>query len=423
MGTNDRRAAGVLMTPSSLTRPGAGRRLGAAARVRRRIGAILEYLWELSGSVRMHRADALVIEGCERNSGLPLRILYIGHHDNFAFLVRRACSEHRVVERHDRIESVNASSWVARLQDRVDLVCVDVELFYCRPFRGGGYLEVPPWIRQKLRVGETWDQVVASFRRNTRRTDLRKVRKHGFTFRTVRGEREIEDFYHRMYVPYLRSRFDDEVIIEPEWKVRRQYRKGEILQILRDGNVVAAVLLHMADGRLAYVWVGVPEWIGSEPPDGAFSALFYFTILFGFENGCSEIDFLGSRPLLNDGLFRYKRKWGTCVSDSPVPRGDLLVRPRRLTPAVCAYLEANPFIVRDGKELVGKVFLTGERVDRTRLEGVVSDLHTPGLGRLKIFSEAGFDPGARGFAAESAFPVSTHDLGPSPDPAGDFCRF
>jgi lipid II:glycine glycyltransferase (peptidoglycan interpeptide bridge formation enzyme) len=122
------------------------------------------------------------------------------------------------------------------------------------------------------------------------------------------------------------------------------------MQIIRDGEVVAAVLLHMADKRLAYVWVGVPESIQGDMFNGAFSALYYYTILYGYENGCREIDFLGTRPILNDGLFRYKRKWGTCIRISPVPRGDMLLKPLHLSIPVKSFFTNNFFITKDPRK-------------------------------------------------------------------------
>jgi hypothetical protein len=168
--------------------------------------------------------------------------------------------------------------------------------------------------------------------------------------------------------------------------------------------------------------VGGPVEVRGELLKGAFSALYYFTLLVGYESGCREIDFLGTRPLLQDGLFRYKRKWGTRVEDSPVPRGDILLQPLRFDEAVRGFLASNPLVVRAGKSLVGKVLLEGGPVTRERLAGAVERLHTPGLSELRIFSRDGFDPEAREWSADPSRGVSVKDLRLSSRPADDYCR-
>jgi hypothetical protein len=404
------------------SRPAGDTPVSLVRRIRRHVGAVLEYGWELSGSFRHPWADALLIEGREKESGLPLAVFYFGSYDNYAFLIRRLYVDHQIVARHSRVSALQAGRFLTRYADRVDLQCSDVELLYCKLLRTKEFLAVPQWVRQKYDIPNTWQEVVASFRHNTRKTDLRKVRKYGFTYRITQSEHDFREFYHRMYVPYLTTRFTDEVIIEPEWKVLRQCRKGELMQVLRDNRVVAAVLLHRSAGRLAYVWVGVPDDLEQELHTGAFSAAYYFTIVHGYSHGCRLIDFLGSRPVLNDGLFRYKRKWGTYVEDSPVPRGDILLRPVRLGAAVRSFLRTNHFIVRDGQGIAAKILHDNGPLSREDVHMAQEDLYTKGLRSLKLFSLAGVEADAFVQRDRSDIPLKLIDLSGSHDPAGDFCR-
>jgi hypothetical protein len=218
-------------------------------------------------------------------------------------------------------------------------------------------------------------------------------------------------------------RFNDEVIIESKTKVLRQCRKGELMQIIRDGVVVAAVLLHKSEGRLAYVWVGVPDLIVGEMAKGAFSALYYFTILYGFNTGCHEIDFLGTRPLLNNGLFQYKRKWGTVVQRSPIPRGDILLKPVREINAVRSFISHNLFVVREGKNLVGKIFHTEGILNREVLSNIISRYATAGLSALKIYCLMGYRNGTIEWARSQDETIVLIDLKNKKDPINSYCLF
>jgi hypothetical protein len=376
---------------------------------------------ELSGSVRKPRADAILVEGLERKTATPVRALCFGGRDDYAFLFGRIFSEFRELEERPNIQVARARSCVARYSGAVDPVCVDVELLCCRLFDWPGFLAIPQWICQKYAVPELWSGVVASFRRNTRKTDLRRIRQHRLQYRITRSNEDFRQFYHDMYAPYLRHRFGDEVIVEPEWKVLRQCRKGELMHIVRDSQVVAAVLLHLQGDRLAYVWVGVLEGLEEDLFQGAFSAMYYYTILYGYEQGCKEVDFLGSRPLLNDGLFQYKRKWGTYVEDSPVPRGDILLKPTRFTESVASVVAETPFIVRDGADLVGKVLVPGGALSYERVRDIHSRLFAPGLRALEVHALGGFDEDVRMLATELGDAIRLVDLKGHSDPAAQFC--
>lgn len=407
--------------PMSGRKPVGSRRKGAFPRIRKNIGAALEYVWELSASVRNLQVDVMIIEGAEKFSKNSLRTLYIGRHENDAFMLNLIYEKYEVTKKHSKIPVISFFKLFSVYRQSVDLIILDHELLLSTLYQSPSWLVIPQWIRQKYYVPDTWEDVLAKFRKNTKKTDLRKVRKYMFSYRITRDQNDFEIFYEKLYRPYLEMRFDDEVIIEPKSKVLRQCRKGELMQIIREGEVVAAVLLHKSEGRLAYVWVGVSDYIEGEMSKGAFSALYYFTILYGFNTGCHEIDFLGTRPLLNDGLFQYKRKWGTVVQRSPIPRGDILLKPVRGTNAVTSFISHNLFVVREGKNLVGKIFYLEGMLDQRNLSGIVSRFATAGLSALKIYCLMGWRNGTIEWARSQDEKIVLIDLKNTEDPLTSYC--
>jgi hypothetical protein len=381
----------------------------------------LEYVWEASASVRNLHVDMMIIEGAEKFSQASMTTLYIGHHENDAFMLNLIYDRYTVTKKHAKLPLTGFFKWFILYRHSVDLIILDHELLLCTLYKNPSWLVIPQWIRQKFYVPDTWDEVLSKFRKNTKKTDLRKVRKYMFSYRISRDKNDFDIFYEKLYKPYLEMRFNDEVIIESKPKVLRQCRKGELMQIIRDGEVVAAVLLHNSEGRLAYVWVGVPDHITGEMSKGAFSALYYFTILYGFNSGCHEIDFLGTRPLLNDGLFQYKRKWGTVVQKSPIPRGDILLKPVRETDVVKSFISHNLFVVREGKNLVGKIFHSEGRLNREDLSDIVSRYATDGLSALKIYCSMGYRNGTIEWARSLEEKIVLIDLKNIDDPVKSYC--
>jgi len=378
------------LQPVGLEKPQIEFRTGWFQRIHRRLGTYMEHAWELSASIRRLHADVLVMRGEEKHSNHSLSSLYVGHYDNFAFMNNLLYKNFVVDERPTKVPVVSVGKSLERYRDKVDLFILDLEFLFCNWYRNADFLSVPQWVRQKFIIPNTWNGVLEKFRKNTKKTDLRKIRKYKFSYRLSRNERDFNVFYESLYVPYLRRRFGDEVIIEPKWKVLRQCRKGELMQIVRSGEVVCAGLLHKSGDRLAYVWVGVPGDIDEDMFQGAFSALYYFSILYGYNSGCREIDFLGSRPLLNDGVFRYKRKWGTFVERSPIPRGDILLNPIRLTEGVKSFFAHNYLVSRNGDAMCANVFYVKEELDGDVLAGFVSEHGTPGIEEMRVYCFKGF---------------------------------
>jgi hypothetical protein len=405
-------------------RPIISKQLGFFRGFRKKTGWYLEYLWHLTESLRACRCNAIWLEGEERITGETVRVFYFGHGENYEFILKRIYAEYRTISIKKNILAFNIKKWVRKSTEGVDLIFCDVALLYTLMLPREEYLEIPHWIRQRYTVPDTWEAVLQSFRKNTRKTDLRKVRKYKFSYTISTAEEDYKSFYHTMHVPYLRKRFDDLVIIEPEWKFLRQCRKGHLMQIIRDGEVVAAVLLHMADGRLAYVWVGVPENIEGDMFNGAFSALYYYTILHGYMNGCHEIDFLGTRPVLNDGLFRYKRKWGTHVQTSPVPRGDMLLKPLRLSAPVKRFFANTFFITKDKKnnKLNGKILVDSHQVTKDDIQELINNYRTDGLNKLYIYFCDGFNANQSQWIESNFSDVKLVDLALISNPADGFCR-
>lgn len=391
-------------------------------RLRKNIGAMLEYVWQLSASFWVTRADALLIEGDERVSGEPMTVFYFGSYDNYAYMMGRLFRDFEVVECHKNVLALKVNSWANRYCAQASLLFLDVELLYCKLVNRKHYVQMPPMVNLKLRLYEQWDQVLQQFRKNTRRVDLRKVRKYELGYRISNDEQDYRDFYQCMYKPYLTRRFQGEVVLEPEWKVLRQCRKGELIHIRRGDQTVAAAVLHRLDGRLASLWVGVPENLPEDLYRGAFAGLYYFTIQYAYEQGCAVVDFLGSKPLLNDGSFQFKRRWGVYIEENPAPWGDMLLRPVQFTPAVKSVFVHNPCIARERKTLVGKALLGDGDTSKASVQRLYEQLYCEGLGQLRIYSLEGFEADALTWATERGECVRLVDLSGEANSPEAFCR-
>jgi hypothetical protein len=375
----------ALPEPNSGIRPALPAPPWSLARLR---SAVERAYWESQEyleSAASRTATTLVVSGLEKHSGTPLRSLYFGSGNHLAYMLGLVYREHRVDEKHENLRIWSARRWVERQDRDVDLVIADLPWPYHRLLRGRGFIEVPAWVNQRIPLGAQWQDVFAQLRRSARGEDMRSIRKHGLEYRLVREEVAVRRFYEEMYVPHLTRRFGDAAYIEPEWKIRYCVENGTLMEILRDGQVVAAQVLWGNRGSLHFLWSGtVGEEYGTQSR-GVFPALYYFGLLHAFEGGYGEVDYCGSRPVLTDGIVQMKRRWGGQVFDG-WSRDTLFIQPQDFSPANLAFLANNPLIARCRGELVGKVFFATDPPGPEQVARAEQVYATPGISSIRLYS-------------------------------------
>lgn len=406
-----------LPEPAHLARPPPAPGPRGIARVR---SAFERAYWdsrEFLASAAERHAGALVFAGKERKSGKPLRLLYFGSGNHLAWVRDLAFSECELESERLRIPAWRARREVEAAGD-VDLVVADMPWPWERCLRGQGLVEVPAWINQRLELPERWPDVFPRLRRSARGEDLRAIRKHGLTFRLVQDEAATRRFYEGMYVPHLRSRFGEAAYIEPEWKIRYCVEQGTLMEVLRGDDVVAAQVLWGSRGSLHFLWAGTAGRDYGAETRGIFPALYYYGLLYAFENGYGEADYCGSRPVLGDGIFQMKRRWGARVLDG-WSRDSLFFRPRSLDGACLDFLARNAFVERRAGGLAGKLLLPGA-AGTADVERAVQQYASDGIREIAIYSREAPSPEA--LAAAAAAPgVRIVDLSREADPAAAYC--
>ena len=412
-------------TEAALPEPSAGTRPAPAPGPRgiARIKSALERAWwdalEYLESAAQRHAARVLFTGSEKHSGAPLRLLYFGSGNHRAWIRDLAFREWRVESEQDAIRTWRARRAIAGRAMDADLVVADMPWPWHRTLRGAGMAELPAWINQRFALPANWPEVFPRLRRSARGEDMRSIRKNRLEYRLVRDEAAVRRFYEEMYVPHLKRRFGEAAYIEPEWKIRYCVEHGTLMEIRRDGALVAAQVLWGSRGSLHFLWAGTTgEDFGSQTR-GVFPALYYYGIVHGFEQGFEEVDYCGSRPVLADGIFQIKRRWGAAVFDG-WSRDTLFVRPRALAGAAREFLVRNPLVARAAGGLVGKLLCPGAAAaaDVERAEQLYA---SDGIREIRIYSlEA---PAADAIAAAAKSPgVKIVDLSREPDPAAAYCR-
>jgi hypothetical protein len=114
-------------------------------------------------------------------------------------------------------------------------------------------------------------------------------------------------------------------------------------------------------------------------------ALDFFTLIYAYQLGCIYLDMGHSRACLDDGLLRYKRKWGAAICKKKIPQGCLLIAPITSCPAVDSFLSNVRLITLDYGQLVCRTVLPAG-LNEKKLVDFLKNIWIDGLQRVRLFT-------------------------------------
>jgi len=330
------------------------RTLGNALRAVKPLRALVR---RLRGVWATYRLDAWELEGAERTSGEAIRALYVGQIENCVFFAQVVFAAGSVERQRRRVWSWQVAALLNKPKMVYDMIFVQRQPGVdARHLRQPCFV-LPSWIAGELSV----TQALASHRGNKSvKSDLRNIRRSGFTYRTTCDSGELDRFLFEMYLPYVRQiRGDGAFVTTREELDREAGGAPELLLIEQHNRAVAGVCLGVHDqDRLDALELGVIGGDRDLVRKGALAAIYYFSLVYAAERKFSRLYLGGSRPFLRDGPFQYKKKWGLRIVGRLPTLPDVIVfRPRLSAVGVRSFLTNNPFVYEEGGAFRAAVFV------------------------------------------------------------------
>jgi len=263
-----------------------------------------------------------------------------------------------------------ASLWtlprlLQRLRADADLTIAHVDRIAAERLFGRDYLALPEWLGSRLPVPPDPERYLR--RNKSLKNDVRQIRHAGITTAATCDASAFEHFYRTMYEPFVRQRFGREGVVRNVHQIRRVFRDGGLLVASAEGRpVAAAVYLRRAEVYKLVVLgavQGSPVWLQQR----AFNALYVASVRLAAALGCRDLDLGGVRPVLTDGVLRYKRKWGIALFDRRDVHRRLLVHWNRLDGPAGAFLREAPLIFRGRRGLAAVALADDAAAARQRL--------------------------------------------------------
>lgn len=331
----------------------------------------------------------VILRGPTRFNADPGTLLVAGSEDGVDYLT--CCFFEDAPQRKSvgKVPLWNLASTLKRLRTSVDLTIARVDRLSARLFLGADYLAVPEWVGSILTVPEDFAKLTRA--NQSLKTDLRTVHRNGLTFEVTKAEEDFEEFYYKMYVPFIRKRHGKKAFIRNVYWMRRAFHRGGLLWVLQGNQRISGLLFRRRGTVIQSLAMGTANGEWEHIKAGGNIATDLFLIEHAKKLGCKLIDFGGSRPSLNDGVLRYKRKWTVNLIEKQDSYYDFLVYWNHLNKSVISFLSNTPLIFRHNSGLSAiKVFECDEPVTETEVEKIRHSLWIKGLHRLYLAATCGW---------------------------------
>jgi hypothetical protein len=187
------------------------------------------------------------------------------------------------------------------------------DIFFFYYYRNKGFTIIPEWVNFLLDVSEPIEKIRKKFHKGAK-DDLRKLKRYDYSYEISEEKYKKDFFYNNMFLPYVKK-VDTTFSVSPlyYYKIYDLLRNCIILFIKDENKYVAggAIKINKRNNKVAQlVCMGIINGNKVYVKKSAITALLYYHILWAKDNKIEILDFGHARPLLNDGLFRYKKKWG-----------------------------------------------------------------------------------------------------------------
>jgi len=349
-------------------------------------------------------AHATWVEGRLKESGQTFRILFVENSEVMRYLLPRMYAGEPRILRRRRIWIPSLPKLLSRGALPVDLCIAVLPLAYDPQFRGLCDFRGQEFVRQIVDVPPYWEELKGKLHRTPRGTG-RLIRKHGLTYRVSKEPKDLQFFYHRMFVPHTRKQYGNLARIEPFEEMERIFGKGFLLLVEEGGRPIAGSLCMMDQDVLTYRRMGVLDADEAHIQKGGQMAVYYFSLQLAVERRIKKFDLMKSRSFLNDGVYQHKLKWGAVTVPDDEPESWVYFFNRGSPEKAALFFRQNPVVVhtRNGLKVVSGLE-DGTELSPEVTSELTERFYAPGLEGLVVLSSRSATPVEVDFQKKGLFP-------------------
>jgi hypothetical protein len=317
-------------------------------------------------------------EGDERYSGEPMCVLCALHNQGKNYWLKLIFADGYRERRLGKHWLWNVSKAITKAAPNASLILTWSCEWNLRFARSKDWFLVPDWVYGEValpRDKEALRKVSG---------DLRRIRTHGLTYEITRDPRQFDDFYYNMHVPHVTRTFGDYAYVLPYEVLREEFQHSDLILIKNGEGSIAGQLIWYVSAGPFLESMGIRDGNHEHVKNGASCALYHFAFQYLEEKGFRKAIVGWSKPLLHNGILRFKRKWSQTITGSRTWGFGLSVLAH--TAAVKSFLCNNPFIFKQHNALHAAVFFDSDHFPSPeQIAQLDKDYFHAGLSRLVIY--------------------------------------
>lgn len=334
---------------------------------------------EIRKLFRRFRYSVWELEGLEKKTSRALRVFYVGASD-----VNKNYIANLAFKKPFR-ETFFGRHWMLRpVRYHHDTPCdlTITEIDKTHRFKSARpCFYVPCWVDGIIDVDEALG--LAETSRHVK-SEVKRVRNSGYTYEVLHDRDAFAEFYKTMYLPYTRNKYGNEAALHSLETMMSRYDRSDLLLIKDGGSKIAGeVIVRSGPKKALPLCIGVLHGDLDYLKRGAVNALYYYRLLHLKSRGIQEIDIGASRGFLDDGVLRYKKKWGLRLAD--MRSSGFLIHRIQGTPGARAFLCSHPFLKKEGRGLCSVCFVDDASGVSVRMQKkIVSACVIRGVAQLQV---------------------------------------
>ncbi|MBN2199840.1 MAG: hypothetical protein JW747_08345 [Candidatus Aminicenantes bacterium] len=337
------------------------------------------------------RLPVRFVQGKEKSGGRELTAFIAGRGRAASDIAGILFSEVRAEKTSGALWLWDLKSVLSRFESRADMAFVVLDELWAKALTARGFLMVPEWVTFRMDLTRPLARTWNLSRNKTLRENLRRIRKHRYSYEITRDPKKFDDFYRCFYLPFIPEKFGDSTVLTGYRLMKLFFQSGVLLLVKQDGEFVSGNIIMLYNKGAKSIIIGVREGRADYIRKAALAASYYFTTQWAVKQGFRWIDFGECRPYLNDGILYFKKRWGMRVERYRHNRTVIALKVRASSPTAEDFLADNPLIYLNGKALRGLVFARGDRpLDSRDVLSLEKSFFVPGLENLTVVSPRGY---------------------------------
>lgn len=351
------------------------------------------------------RFSVYLLKGKEKCGSSSLTTLFFSSlffgEGKLLYLVDLLYSEEPVKESLGKVSIWKVKSKLSSDISKADLVFIGTDELFSGFLSRQGFTIIPQWILFMRDLSKPSPEIDKLSRTNSSlKRDLKRIRKHKYSYEMTHDPAKFKYFYHHMYLRYIPKRFGKLSLLGGFHYMKLTFEKGQLLLVKQGSDYVAGNIIVTHNGRAFSSCFGIREGNIEYLRQGALAATYYFTILWTKERGYESCDFGHCRPFLDDGVSRYKKKWGMEIERSKRNWDIFAMKICNFSLGAHDFLTKNPFIFIDQDKLKGLILAEQDHpLSSEEVQSLFKTYHIPGLDCLVVVSPQGFTQQAEEFAS------------------------